>query len=105
MYTKKKGEAPDFNGGLILKSNTTVGGVCQALHKTLLSEFKYALVWGKSCKFSPMRGISKIYSNLQTKNSGGKSYYGRRRRCSNCQEEVTCAFLKSEEIEGANFYF
>jgi len=28
-YTKKKGEFPDFPGGLILRNGTTVGGVCQ----------------------------------------------------------------------------
>ncbi|KAJ3005976.1 Developmentally-regulated GTP-binding protein 2 [Thoreauomyces humboldtii] len=39
VYTKKRGELPDFGGGVILKRDTTVEDVCRALHKTLVDEF------------------------------------------------------------------
>ncbi|KAI8588398.1 Developmentally-regulated GTP-binding protein 2 [Geranomyces variabilis] len=55
VYTKKRGEFPDFDGGLILKRGTTVADVCKALHKSLADEFNYALVWGTSTKHSPQR--------------------------------------------------
>ncbi|KAJ3392884.1 Developmentally-regulated GTP-binding protein 2 [Lobulomyces angularis] len=59
VYTKKKGEFPDFEGGLILKNGTTVAGVCESIHKTLKDEFQFALVWGTSTKHSPQRaGLS-----------------------------------------------
>ncbi|KAJ3082990.1 Developmentally-regulated GTP-binding protein 2 [Quaeritorhiza haematococci] len=61
VYTKRKGEFPDFDGGLILKSHTTVEGVCHAIHRTLVEEFNYALVWGTSTKHSPQRvGLSHV---------------------------------------------
>lgn len=40
VYTKKRGEAPDFDGGLILKRNVTVEEVCRGIHKSLIDEFK-----------------------------------------------------------------
>ncbi|TPX55990.1 threonine---tRNA ligase [Powellomyces hirtus] len=55
VYTKKRGEFPDFDGGLILKRDSTVEGVCRALHKSLVDEFNYALVWGTSTKHNPQR--------------------------------------------------
>lgn len=55
VYTKKRGEPPDFEGGLILRRGCTVEHVCHAIHRTLVENFKYALVWGRSVKFSPQR--------------------------------------------------
>jgi ribosome-interacting GTPase 1 len=55
VYTKKRGEYPDFDGGLILKSGVTVEEVCKGIHKSLLEEFKFALVWGNSAKHVPQR--------------------------------------------------
>lgn len=55
VYTKKRGEQPDFEGGLILRRGCTVEHVCHAIHRTLVDNFKYALVWGKSVKYSPQR--------------------------------------------------
>ncbi|KAJ3277369.1 Developmentally-regulated GTP-binding protein 2, partial [Blyttiomyces sp. JEL0837] len=55
VYTKKKGEYPDFEGGLIMKKNSTVLDVCRNVHKSLVDEFSYALLWGTSTKHSPQR--------------------------------------------------
>lgn len=61
VYTKKRGERPDFDGGLILRKNPSVEHVCHVIHRTLAAGFKYALVWGMSAKYSPQRvGISHI---------------------------------------------
>ncbi len=48
IYTKKKGEKPDLNEPLMVRKGSTVKDVCQALHRDLLKEFKYALIWGSS---------------------------------------------------------
>ncbi|KAL5018870.1 hypothetical protein ScPMuIL_004592 [Solemya velum] len=55
VYTKKRGERPDFEGGLILRRGCTVEHVCHAIHRTILDCFRYALVWGQSAKYSPQR--------------------------------------------------
>lgn len=56
IYTKKRGSPPDFTDPLVLtqrRRGCTVEAVCDHLHKDLKREFKYAFVWGRSCKFSP----------------------------------------------------
>jgi len=55
VYTKKRGERPDFEGGLILRRGCTVEHVCHVIHRLLTQQFKYALVWGTSVKYSPQR--------------------------------------------------
>lgn len=61
VYTKKPGQPPDFDDGLILRQGVTVEHVCHAIHRTLAAQFKYALVWGTSTKYSPQRaGINHI---------------------------------------------
>jgi ribosome-interacting GTPase 1 len=58
IYTKRRGEAPDFEEPIIL--TTGRGGIniktaITQIHRSLLDDFASAFVWGKSCKFSPMR--------------------------------------------------
>jgi len=45
VYTKKPGQPPDFDDGLILRKGVTVEHVCHAIHRTLVQQFKYAFVW------------------------------------------------------------
>ena len=58
VYTKRRGEAPDFNEPIILTcargGYSVKGAICQ-LHKSMLDEFASSMVWGKSVKYSPMR--------------------------------------------------
>jgi len=55
IYTKKPGHPPDFEDGIIFRSGITVKNVCDGIHRTLAADFKYALAWGRSTKFSPQR--------------------------------------------------
>ncbi|CAJ0915053.1 unnamed protein product [Ranitomeya imitator] len=56
IYTKKRGgERPDFADAIILRKGASVEHVCHRIHRTLTSQFKYALVWGTSTKYSPQR--------------------------------------------------
>ncbi|CAE7827113.1 DRG2 [Symbiodinium sp. CCMP2456] len=58
IYTKKKGLFPDFTEPIVLtcqRGNKTmsVENAVGLLHKSLLDEFKSALVWGSSVRASP----------------------------------------------------
>ena len=53
MY--RKGIEPDFNEALIVRNNSTIEDVCDAIHRTLKDSFKYALVWGQSARHVPQR--------------------------------------------------
>uniref|UniRef100_A0A674MTF6 Developmentally-regulated GTP-binding protein 2 n=1 Tax=Takifugu rubripes TaxID=31033 RepID=A0A674MTF6_TAKRU len=55
IYTKKRGERPDFNDPIIMRRGSNVEHVCHRIHRTLASQFKYSLVWGTSTKYSPQR--------------------------------------------------
>ena len=51
IYTKPKGQDVDFDEPVILKNKKrSVSDFCNAIHKGILSKFKYALVWGTSVK-------------------------------------------------------
>lgn len=59
VYTKRRGEFPDFSGGLILREGATIEHVCHAIHRSLAEQFRGALVWGRSAKHQPQRtGLS-----------------------------------------------
>ncbi|CDJ40425.1 GTP-binding protein, putative [Eimeria tenella] len=56
LYTKKKGELPDFTEPIILtgqRGPCTVGNAVSLIHKDLLKDFKFAFVWGASAKHQP----------------------------------------------------
>lgn len=57
VYTKKPGQAPDLQpeSALILRRAATVEHACHAVHRSLVANFKCAIVWGTSPKFSPQR--------------------------------------------------
>jgi len=59
VYTKRRGEVPEFTDPLILRQGATIEHVCRSLHKDLVEQFKYGLAWGRSAKHTPQRvGIS-----------------------------------------------
>jgi small GTP-binding protein len=58
VYTKKRGEPPDFERPLILRStHARVVDACRKIHRSLAdpTQFRYALVWGRSTKHDPQR--------------------------------------------------
>eukprot|EP00948_MAST-09A_sp_MAST-9A-sp1_P002604 g2604.t1 len=65
IYTKPRGGAPDFSGPIVISEVRTkknnIEAVAKTLHKSMVSNFNYALVWGTSCKHSPQRcGLAHI---------------------------------------------
>ena len=56
VYTKPKGQLPDYEAPVILPATkTSVEDFCNKLHRTIIKELKYALVWGLSVKHTPQR--------------------------------------------------
>ncbi|KAF9786039.1 developmentally regulated GTP-binding protein [Thelephora terrestris] len=53
VYTKKRGAHPDLADPICLRTGATIEGVCNGIHRSLTTNFRYALVWGKSSKFAP----------------------------------------------------
>ena len=55
VYTKKRGEFPDLEGGIVLRRGVTVENVCKSIHRSLVNDFNFALVWGVSAKHAAQR--------------------------------------------------
>ena len=56
VYTKPKGQLPDYEAPVILSNERCkVLDFCNKIHRGLLKEFKYAIVWGTSVKHQPMK--------------------------------------------------
>lgn len=56
IYTKPKGKLPDYNDPVVLpKTRRTVEDFCNRIHKGIMKQFKYALVWGISVKHKPQK--------------------------------------------------
>jgi small GTP-binding protein len=56
IYTKPKGQNPDYNEPVVLPRNrNSVESFCNRIHKGIMKDFKYALVWGRSAKHCPLK--------------------------------------------------
>lgn len=56
IYTKPKGQIPDYEAPVIVpRGFSTTEGFCNRLHKSLIKEMKYAMVWGSSVKHNPQK--------------------------------------------------
>ncbi|MDD1772460.1 MAG: GTP-binding protein [Methanomassiliicoccales archaeon] len=51
IYMKKQGQDADLDEPFIVKNGSTVGDVCDSMHRVFRQNFRYALVWGKSARF------------------------------------------------------
>ncbi|RMJ28363.1 GTP-binding protein [Aspergillus sp. HF37] len=64
VYTKRKGEEPDFNEALIVRYNSSIEDVCDHIHRTLKESFKHAMVWGVSARHIPqLVGLGHVISD------------------------------------------
>lgn len=56
MYTKPKGQVPDYGAPVVLTNEKcTVEDFCNQIHKAILEQFKCAYVWGSSVKHNPQK--------------------------------------------------
>lgn len=60
VYTKPKGRLPDYTAPVVLRSTaSTVEDFCNSIHKTIVDQFRIAIVYGRSVKHQPQRvGLS-----------------------------------------------
>ena len=93
VYTKKPGTKPDFNEPVVLsedRGGVLVENFCKTIHRDLVSQLNYALVWGKSVKVSaadptlppslpPSLARSLARSSSSDTRRGGCSWWRRRR--------------------------
>lgn len=55
VYMKEPRKEADMKEPLIIQKNSTIGDVCNKLHRDFVSKFKFSRVWGKSAKFPGQR--------------------------------------------------
>ena len=56
IYTKPKGQIPDYGAPVVLHAeHPSIEYFCNKLHKGILSQFKYAWVWGSSVRPQPQK--------------------------------------------------
>jgi small GTP-binding protein len=57
LYTKPRGQIPDYNEPVILKKSPqpTIESFCSRIHRQMVKKLKYAWVWGSSVKHQPQR--------------------------------------------------
>lgn len=55
VYTKPRGQIPDYEAPVVLPRGATVSTFCDKIHRSILKQLKYALVWGSSVKHNPQR--------------------------------------------------
>ncbi len=64
LYTKTRFKDPDMDDPMLVKTGTTVGDVCDQIHRDLRSLFKYAQVWGKSAKHPGQKvGLTHVFQD------------------------------------------
>jgi small GTP-binding protein len=56
LYTKRRGDPhPNFGEPMVVREGSTIQQVCDAIHRDMKNQFKYASVWGSSAKHSPQK--------------------------------------------------
>ncbi len=55
IYLKPQGEQADLDEPMIMREGSTVGDICDRLHKDFRRKFRYARVWGDSAKHAGQR--------------------------------------------------
>lgn len=56
VYTKPKGKDPDYDAPVILpRLRSSVEDFCNKIHRSMIRDFRYAMIWGTSVKFNPQK--------------------------------------------------
>jgi ribosome-interacting GTPase 1 len=51
IYMKPQRQKADLDEPLVIRAHSTVGDVCNIIHRTFKKRFRYANIWGESAKF------------------------------------------------------
>jgi len=91
VYTKKRGQEPDLSGPVVLSTQrhgTSVSAACRSISKNMLENFNFALVWGRSVKFSPQRvGLQHVMADEDVLQVVPKTYV-QQKQSKNYNEKV-----------------
>lgn len=61
---RPKGGDTDFEEPLIVRKGVKVRDICLQLHRNMLRDFKFALIWGESVKFGGQKvGLDHVLSD------------------------------------------
>jgi len=63
IFLKEVGNKPDLDEPMIVLKGSTIGTICQKLHRDFINKFRYARVWGKGAKF-PGQMFRKVHKEL-----------------------------------------
>ena len=55
IFLKPQGQPPDLNEPLIVRYGSTIGDICDKLHRDFRNRFRYAQIWGDSAKHKGQR--------------------------------------------------
>ena len=56
VYTKPKGKSPDYQTPVVMqRTRCSIGDFCNKIHRNMIRDFRYAMVWGNSVKFNPQK--------------------------------------------------
>lgn len=56
IYTKPKGQIPDYGAPVVLHDyGPSIENFCDRLHKGIMTQFRYAWVWGSSVRHQPQK--------------------------------------------------
>lgn len=55
IFMKPQGQPPDMDEPMIIRSGSTIGDICDRLHRDFRKRFRYAQVWGDSAKHEGQR--------------------------------------------------
>ncbi|KZT22143.1 developmentally regulated GTP-binding protein [Neolentinus lepideus HHB14362 ss-1] len=58
VYTKKRGDHPDLDDPVCLRQGATIEDVCNGIHRSLATNFRYALVWVSSFEYGVILGLT-----------------------------------------------
>jgi small GTP-binding protein len=51
VYMKPQGKPADMKDPMVVKTGSTIGMICEIIHRDFRRKFRYATVWGDSAKF------------------------------------------------------
>lgn len=51
IYMKPQRQKADYDEPLVIRKHSTIGDVCDIIHRTFKKRFRYANIWGESAKF------------------------------------------------------
>lgn len=61
---RPKGGETDYKEPMIVQNGSTIGDICNKIHRNMARNFKYGMVWGKSAKFAGQKvGLDHVMSD------------------------------------------